>query len=101
MNLGTSTGNIERFILCHCRRIAYYLNPRPQVKLTRHLRVVPKEHLSASSSREPKCFSSVDPICLGRTSSILSTKICHLGELTLVPEPGYQPFMCDGGIDSS
>jgi hypothetical protein len=97
MKLRTSTGNIERFILCHCRCFAYDLNPRPQAKLTRHLRILPKEHLSASSSRQPKCFSSVDPVCFGRTSSILSTKICHLGELTLVPELGYQPFVCHGG----
>ena len=38
--------------------------------------------------------SSLDPVCFGQTTCILSTKICHLGELALVLELGCQPFEC-------
>ena len=38
--------NVERFILCHRRCIAFGLNPRPQAKFARYLRILPKEHIS-------------------------------------------------------
>ena len=90
--------NIEWFILRHRRCIAYDLNPRPQVKLTKHFRILPTEHIS--SPRQPRRFS-IDPVYFGRTTCILSPKICHLGELTLVLELGRQPFVCYGDNDSS
>ena len=86
-------GNIEWFIRCYRWCTAYDLNPRSQAKLARHLHILSTEHLSVSSFWQPECFSSIDPIYFGQTTCVLSAKICHLGELTLVPELGYQSFM--------
>ena len=94
-------GNIEWFILCHYRCSAYYLNPRPQGKLARYLRILPKEHLSASSFWRPKRFPPIDFVCFGRTTCILSPNICNLGKLTLVLEFGSQPFKCHARNDGS
>ena len=91
--------NVVGFILCHSRCIAYGHNTGPQAKLARHLRILPREHLSTSTFRRLKRFSFVDPICFGQTTCILSTKICHLGELTLVLELGCKPFRCHDGND--
>ena len=87
-------GNIEWFIRCYRWCTAYNLNPRSQAELARHLRILPTEHLSASIFWQPKCFSSIDPIYFGQTTRILSAEICHLGELTLVFEFGFQSFLC-------
>ena len=76
-------GDAVRFILCHHRRIAYRLDPRPQAKLARHLRVLLREDLPGF--QQPKYLSSVN---LGYTACILSTELCHLGELTLAVELG-------------
>ena len=85
--------NIEWFIRCHRWCIAHDLSPGSEAKLARHLRILPTEHISASSFWQHKYFPSVGPICLGQTTCVLSTKICHLGELTLVLELGCQSFV--------
>ena len=71
--------NIDWFIFCHRRCTAYGINSRPQAKLARHLRFLPREHLSTSIQRNR--FSSINPVGFGQTTCIFSTKICHLGEL--------------------
>ena len=81
--------NIVWFIRCHHWYIAFNINSRPQAELARHFRILSTEHLSVSSLWQPECFSSVDPVCFGQTTCVLSAKICRLGERTLVPEPGY------------
>jgi hypothetical protein len=86
---------IEWFILCHDRCVAYGLNPRPQTKLARHLCILPKEHLSTLWQLEH--FSCIDPVRFGRTPCILPPKICHLGELTMGLELSSQPFVCYAG----
>ena len=90
-------GNVDWFILCHRRRIAHDLIPRPQAKLARHLRILPTEHLSVSSFRQSKCFSSPDSVRFGQTTCVLSSKICDLGELALVLELDCQSFGGLGG----
>ncbi len=82
----------EWFILRHHRRTADRLDPRPQAKLAGHLCILLKEHLPGS--RQPERFSSINPVCFGSTIGILSTKICRLGELTLVLKLGSQSLGC-------
>ena len=95
--LRTSIRTIEWFILCHRRCIAHNLISRPQAKLAGHLRILPTEPLSTSIFRQPKYFSSVDPVCFGQTTCIFSPKICYLGELTLVLELDCQSLWGLGG----
>ena len=43
---------VGRFILCCCRRIACYVCPGPEAKLSGHLRILSREHLSGSRRRQ-------------------------------------------------
>ena len=44
--------NTDWFIRCHHRRIAYGLNPGPQTKPPRCVRLLPGEHLSTFRQRK-------------------------------------------------
>ena len=90
---------IDRSIFCCCRRAAHSVRPGPpsQTRISRHLRILSREHLSGS--RRSKCHSTtpIHPFHCCYTTPVLSTDICRLGEFTLVFEPPDQPYMCSLG----
>ena len=86
---------IDRFILCRRCYTVDSVDARPQAELTRYICVLSSKDVSASS--RPQRVKPIKPFYCGRPSSILSPYICSLGELALVPELGYQSFMCDPG----
>ena len=88
-------GHIDWFILCRRCYTGDGLDAGPQAKLTRYLRVLSREDVSAPS--RPQRVSPIHPFFVGFSSSFLSPEICCLGEHTLVPEPGYQSHMCHAG----
>ena len=83
--LRTPTRRTIDWLLFHCRRrIGHRFHPGPQTKCARLFHILSREHLS-TSRRPTHSF----PPC--EATTIPSTDIRHLGELTLVLEHGYQP----------
>ena len=63
----------------------------PSAEFTRHFQLLPCQHLPDYC--RPKWVQHLAfPPCF--PSPILSTKLCHLGERSLVLEPGDKPYMC-------
>ena len=65
--------------------------PGPEAKLSVHLRTLPQQHLSVSRRPERNTLIYSFP------TPIHTSWICHLGEFTLVLEPGYGPQLCSVG----
>ncbi|KAH9963398.1 hypothetical protein BGW80DRAFT_853503, partial [Lactifluus volemus] len=83
---------LYRFILCCSCSIGRSVDPRLEAKFTRYLRILSRKDLSAT--RRPEHISCIHPCNSSSTSPILSTDVCSLGQLAMVPELGHQPYMC-------
>jgi hypothetical protein len=87
---------IDRSIFCCCRYATRCIRPRPQAKFPRYLRILSRKHLSDScqSKRCPTTHSHPYHSLHTDPDPILASEIRHLGEFTLVFEPGDQPYIC-------
>ena len=90
---------IDWSIFCCCRRAAHRVRPGPpsQTRISGHLRILSREHLSGS--RRSKCHGTtpIHPFHSCYTTPVLSTEICRLGEFTLVLKLSDQLYMCSLG----
>ncbi len=86
----------DRSIFCCCRCATRCIRPRPQAKFPRYLRILSRKHLSDSRQSKPRPTTHTHPFHSLHTDPgpILSSEIRHLGEFTLVFEPGDQPYIC-------
>ena len=89
MRLNWST--IDRSILRRSRSAPFHNRPGPEAKQSRYLSILSRGNLW--DPRRPECNTHVYPFPYRSTNPVHSSYICHLGELTLVPEPGHRPNM--------
>jgi hypothetical protein len=80
--------NLDWFVLCCNCSIGLGDRPRPQTKLTGYIRILSREYLS--TSRRSQHIPIVHSCHSTWTSTVLTTKIRNLGELTLVLELSYK-----------
>jgi hypothetical protein len=94
---------IDRSILCCCRRAAHRVRPGPpsQARISGHLRILSREHLSGSRCSKCDSTTPIHPVHSCYTTPVFSTEICHLGEFTLVLELSDQLYMCSLGNDAA
>ena len=86
---------IDRPILCCCCGIGLGDRPRPQAaKFPGYLGILSREHLSTSRRRQR--FSSIHP-CSSHATALLPLKLYQMGQLTLVLELKYKPYLCHAG----
>jgi len=83
---------VDWFILRRSGDVGRSIGSGPSAKLPGYLRILPRKHLSTP------CQFKWNPRSHSRLTSrsihaILSTEICRLGQLSLVPELGHQPYL--------
>jgi hypothetical protein len=83
---------LDRSILCRSCCAPCCDRPGPKTRHSGYLRILPWKHLSGSRRPERNTFIYSFPY--SQTTSILSSEICCLGELPLVPELGHGPQLC-------
>ena len=89
--LRTDSSLVDRFILCRCRVVDLGVGSGYSTEPTGHVQLLPCEYLS--DCRRPKSIHHLQlPSCF--TAPIFSTKLCRLGEFTLVLELGDKPYLC-------
>jgi hypothetical protein len=87
LTIVTSIIIVDRFILCRSCGIRCSFDPGFEAKSTGYLCILSREHLS--TTRRPEHISCIHPCQSSSTTPILSTDICSLGQLIMVPELGY------------
>ena len=83
---------IDWSILCRSCCPAFCYRPGPEAEQSGHLRLLPWQHLSGSCRPERNALIYSFPC--RPTTSVLSSEIRRLGELTLLLELGYIPQLC-------
>ena len=86
---------VDWSIFCRSCRTPFSDYRGPETKQSGYLRILSREHLSGS--RRPECNTRFHPLPFRQTTPVLSSEICHLGEFTLVLEPGNGPQLCAVG----
>jgi hypothetical protein len=86
---------IDRSILCCSCCTPRSDRPGPEAKQSGYLCILSREHLRGS--RRPKRNTCSHTLPYLQTTPVLSSKICRLGEFTLVLEPGHEPQLCTVG----
>ena len=82
---------IDRFILCCGCIVALSVDSGYSTGPTGHVKLLPRQHISDSC--RPKSIKYLKfPSCF--PAPILSTKLCCLGERTVVLELGNQSYLC-------
>ena len=89
MALYINSSAVDWSIFCRSCRTPFHDHRGPETKQSGYLRILSWEHLSGSC--RPECNTCFHPFPFRQTTPILSSEICHLGEFTLVLEPGYGP----------
>ena len=79
---------IDWSILCCCCNLDLSVNSRYPTEPTGYLKFLPRKYLSRYHQPKSLQFSPCFP------SSFLSSKLCNLGECTLVLELGHQSHLC-------
>ena len=92
LSLHMNWNTIDRIILCRSRCPPCCHRPGPETKQSGYLCILPRQHLSGS--RRPERNTLTHSFPCRPTTLILSSKICHLGEFSLVPELGDEPQLC-------
>jgi len=80
---------IDRSILCRSRRPPCCYRSGSEAEQPGHLRILPWQHISGS--RRSERTTLIHSLPCPQTTPIHSSEICHLGEFTLVLEPGDEP----------
>jgi hypothetical protein len=83
---------IDRSVLCCSRRPPCCYRPGPETKQSGYLRILPSQRLS--SSGRPERNTLIHSFPTRRTTLILSSEICRLGEYSLVLELGDECQLC-------
>ncbi len=84
----TDSLSIDRFILRCCCIVDLSVHSGPATELTRHFELLPCKYLSDSRGPQHFDFPPFFP------ASVHSAKLCHLGQLALVPELGDRHYLC-------
>ena len=95
--LNLSTGTVDWFFICRHCRAACYVRPGSEVKLSGHLRILSREHLSDSRRSERHCTTHLHPFRCRHSTPILSSDVCRLGEFPLVFELRDQSYLWSVG----
>jgi hypothetical protein len=93
----TNVNLVDWLILCCTRRISHGFCSRPKAESTGYISILPREYLS--TPRQPERISYIDPCHSSSTTSLLSSDVSSLGQLTLVPQFGDQSDICPTGDD--
>jgi hypothetical protein len=93
--VATNVNIVDRFILCCRCGIAHSVNPGFEAKFTGYLCILSCRHIS--TSRRPEHISCIDSCHSSYTTPVLSTEIRNLGQFIMVPELGYQSYICTSG----
>ena len=84
---------VDWFFFCRRCRAACYVRPGSEVKLSGHLRILSREHLSDSRRSERHCTTHLHPFRCRYSTPILSSDVCRLGEFALVFELRDQSYL--------
>jgi len=87
----------DRPIFCCRFRATRRVCPGSQAKSTTYLRILSRKHLSNSRQLKRQRTTYIPPFHYRHAAPVLSSEIRHLGEFTLVFEPGDQSYVCPFG----
>ncbi len=88
---------VDWVFFCRRRRAACYVGSGSEVKLSGHLRILSREHLSDSRRSERHCTTHLHPFRCHYSTPILSSDVCRLGEFALVFELRDQSYLWSVG----
>jgi len=84
---------VDRVFFCHYCRAACHVRSGSEAKISRHVRILSREHLSDSRRPQRHSATYIHPFHFRYTTRLLSSDICHLGEFALVFELRDQSYL--------